>query len=99
MFASDALHVPELQTQETQEGVAPEPPNPAAQRLEDIQAQCSILISELDTDQNPEAVVKKHIAQLEKYTDLQDIALGLVTMIADQRKLCISNILDEMRRK
>ncbi|KAL7665378.1 hypothetical protein ABC855_g2633 [[Candida] zeylanoides] len=66
-------------------------------RLEDIQIQCSTLISELDSNQNPVAIVKKHIASLEKYSDLKDIALGLVTMIADQRQLRTTDILEEMK--
>lgn len=67
------------------------------QRLEDIKNQCSALISELDSNQDPEAIVKKHISQLKKYNELKDIALGLVTMIADQRQLRTTDILDEMK--
>lgn len=67
------------------------------QRLEDIKNQCSELISELDSNQNPEAIVKKHISQLKKYNELKDIALGLVTMIADQRQLKTTDILEEMK--
>lgn len=67
------------------------------QRLEDIKNQCSALISELDTNQDPEAIVKKHISQLKKYNELKDIALGLVTMIADQRQLRTTDILEEMK--
>ncbi|CCE85467.1 Piso0_005063 [Millerozyma farinosa CBS 7064] len=67
------------------------------QRLEDIKNQCSELISELDSDDDPEAIVKKHISQLKKYNELKDIALGLVTMIADQRKLRTTDILEEMK--
>lgn len=67
------------------------------QKLEDIKNQCSELISELDSDDDPEAVVKKHIGQLAKYNELKDIALGLITMIADQRKLRTTDILEEMR--
>lgn len=65
--------------------------------LEDIKNQCSELISELDSDENPEAIVKKHIGKLKKYNELRDIALGLVTMIADQRKLRTTDILEEMK--
>ncbi|CUM63939.1 uncharacterized protein PRCAT00001527001 [Priceomyces carsonii] len=61
------------------------------QSLEDIKNQCS------DSDEDPEAIVKKHISQLKKYNELKDIALGLVTMIADQRKLRTTDILEEMR--
>lgn len=67
------------------------------QRLEDIKNQCSKLISELDSNSNPEAIVKKHISQLKKYNELKDIALGLVTMIADQRQLRTTDILEEMK--
>lgn len=67
------------------------------QRLEDIKNQCSTLISELECNQDPEAIVKKHIAQLKQYHELKDIALGLVTMIADQRKLRTMDILEEMK--
>lgn len=67
------------------------------QRLDDIKNQCSLLISELDTNQDPEAIVKKHISQLKKYHELKDIALGLVTMIADQRQLRTTDILEEMK--
>lgn len=48
-------------------------------------------------NQDPEAIVKKHIAQLKQYHELKDIALGLVTMIADQRKLRTMDILEEMK--
>lgn len=41
--------------------------------------------------------MKKHISQLKKYNELKDIALGLVTMIADQRKLRTTDILEEMK--
>ncbi|CAH6721150.1 hypothetical protein CLIB1444_05S04676 [[Candida] jaroonii] len=80
-----------------------EPPLPSinqslkAKSLEDIKNQCSELISELDSDDNPEAIVKKHIGKLKKYNELRDIALGLVTMIADQRKLRTTDILEEMK--
>lgn len=49
------------------------------------------------TNVDPEAVVKRHISQLEKYNELKDIALGLVTMIADQRQLRTTDILEEMK--
>lgn len=49
------------------------------------------------SNQNPVAIVKKHIALLEKYSDFKDIALGLVTMIADQRQLRTTDILEEMK--
>ncbi|KAK6200066.1 Swi5-domain-containing protein [Scheffersomyces amazonensis] len=55
------------------------------QNLIDIKNQCSLLISELDSNQDPEAVVKKHVMQLKKYNDLKDIALDLVRLIAEQR--------------
>lgn len=66
-------------------------------KLEDIKNQCSELISELDSDDDPEAVVKKHISKLNEYNELKDIALGLVTMIADQRQLRTTDILEEMK--
>lgn len=66
-------------------------------KLEDIKNQCSELISELDSDDDPEAVVKKHISKLKEYNELKDIALGLVTMIADQRQLRTTDILEEMK--
>lgn len=67
------------------------------QHLNDIKNQCSVLIHELDCNVDPEAVVKRHISQLEKYNELKDIALGLVTMIADQRQLRTTDILEEMK--
>ncbi|ODV77524.1 uncharacterized protein CANTADRAFT_23640 [Suhomyces tanzawaensis NRRL Y-17324] len=67
------------------------------QRLNEIKNQCSALISELDSNKDPEAIVKKHISQLKKYHELKDIALGLVTMIADQRQLRTTDILEEMK--
>lgn len=69
------------------------------QNIRDIKDQCSELISELDSDQDPEAIVKRHISKIEKYDDLKDIALGLVTMIADQRKLRTTDILEEMKQE
>lgn len=66
-------------------------------KLEDIKNQCSELISELDSDEDPEAIVKKHISKLKEYNELKDIALGLVTMIADQRQLRTTDILEEMK--
>lgn len=65
--------------------------------LEDIKNQCSELISELDSDKDPEVIVKKHISKLKKYNDLEDIALGLVSMIADQRQLRTADIIEEMK--
>lgn len=41
-------------------------------------------------------MVKKHISQLKKYNELKDIALALVAMISDNRKLKITEILEEM---
>lgn len=67
------------------------------QHLNDIKNQCSVLIHELDCNVDPEAVIKRHISQLEKYNELKDIALGLVTMIADQRQLRTTDILEEMK--
>lgn len=67
------------------------------QNIRDIKDQCSELISELDSDEDPEAIVKRHISKIQKYDDLKDIALGLVTMIADQRKLRTMDILEEMK--
>lgn len=48
------------------------------------------------TDEDPEAVVKKHISQLKKYNEMKDIAFALVAMISDNRKLRITDILEEM---
>ncbi|KAK6456763.1 Swi5-domain-containing protein [Scheffersomyces xylosifermentans] len=67
------------------------------QRLNEIKTQCSTLISELDSDSDPEAVVRRHISQLTKYHELKDIALGLVTMIADQRHVRTTELLKEMK--
>lgn len=66
------------------------------QSLNDIKSQWSDLIHELDCNVDPEAVVRRHISQLEKYHELKDIALGLVTMIADQRHLRTTDILEEI---
>ncbi|EGV60446.1 hypothetical protein CANTEDRAFT_95893 [Yamadazyma tenuis ATCC 10573] len=66
------------------------------QKLEDIKNQCSQLISELDTDKDPKAIIRKHITKLKDYNDLQDIALSLVTMIADHHHLRTIDILQEM---
>ena len=55
-----------------------------------------IWTNDYSTDEDPEAVVKKHISQLKKYNELKDIALALVAMISDNRKLKITDILEEM---
>ena len=55
-----------------------------------------IWTNDYSTDGDPEAVVKKHISQLKKYNELKDIALALVAMISDNRKLKITEILEEM---
>ena len=55
------------------------------------------ILTHPSTNQDPEAIVKKHISQLKKYNELKDIALGLVTMIADQRQLRTTDILEEMK--
>lgn len=67
-------------------------------RLNDIKNQCSSLISELaNSTQNPKAIVKRHIIELNKYNELKEIALGLITMIADQRKVKTMDILEEIK--
>lgn len=40
--------------------------------------------------------MKAHILGLKKYNELKDVAMGLITMIADQRQLRMSDILKEM---
>ncbi len=45
---------------------------------------------------DPEEIVKAHILGLKKYNELKDVALGLITMIADQRQLRMADILKEM---
>ncbi|ABN67342.2 predicted protein [Scheffersomyces stipitis CBS 6054] len=67
------------------------------ERLDEIKKQCSQLISELDANPNPEEIVRKHIIMLNKYNELKDIALGLVTMIADQRHIRTTDILEEVK--
>ena len=55
-----------------------------------------IYINIVSVNEDPEAVVKKHISQLKKYNELKDLALALVAMISDNRKLKIADILEEM---
>ncbi|KAK6460627.1 Swi5-domain-containing protein [Scheffersomyces coipomensis] len=66
------------------------------EKLNEIKNQCSLLISELDSNQDPVAIVKKHISQLKKYNELKDIALDLVRLIAEQRHVKTSDIFNEM---
>lgn len=48
------------------------------------------------TSVDPEEIVKAHILGLKKYNELKDVAMGLITMIADQRQLRMADILKEM---
>lgn len=45
----------------------------------------------------PEAVVNEHIHQLKKYNETKDLALHLVSMIADQRGITIQEVFDDMK--
>ncbi|CAK9435540.1 uncharacterized protein LODBEIA_P02670 [Lodderomyces beijingensis] len=65
--------------------------------LDEIKQQCSTLIHELEGNQHPELIIKKHIQQLKKYNELKDVALQLITLIADQRQVKTTDILDEMK--
>ncbi|CCH46834.1 hypothetical protein BN7_6435 [Wickerhamomyces ciferrii] len=69
-----------------------------SKELEQLQQESNNLILELEhqTSINPEEIVKSHILGLKKYNELKDVAMGLITMIADQRQLKISDILKEM---
>ncbi|RCK55657.1 hypothetical protein Cantr_05586 [Candida viswanathii] len=64
--------------------------------LNEIKQQCSTLIHELEGNNNPELIIKKHIRQLNKYNELKDLALQLISLIANQRKVKILDILNEM---
>ncbi|EMG45606.1 hypothetical protein SBY92_004875 [Candida maltosa Xu316] len=64
--------------------------------LNELKQQCSTLIHELEGNNEPELIFKKHIQQLHKYNELKDIALQLISLIADQRQVKISDILSEM---
>ena len=66
------------------------------QSLNDIKLQCSRLIYELEGNNEPELIIKKYIQDLNKYNELKDLALQLITLIADQRKVKTSDILQEM---
>ncbi|KAI5969919.1 hypothetical protein CANMA_000959 [Candida margitis] len=65
--------------------------------LDEIKQQCSCLIHELEGNEQPEVIIKKHIQQLKKYNELKDVALQLVTLIADQRQVKTTDILNEMK--
>ncbi|KAI5958067.1 hypothetical protein KGF57_002875 [Candida theae] len=65
--------------------------------LDEIKQQCSCLIHELEGNDQPEVIVKRHIQQLKKYNELKDVALQLVTLIADQRQVKTTDILNEMK--
>ncbi|CAI5756726.1 unnamed protein product [Candida verbasci] len=65
--------------------------------LNEIKQQCSTLISELEGNNHPEIIIKKHIQQLKKYNELKDIALELISMIADHRQVKTTDILNEMK--
>ncbi|KAK6891410.1 hypothetical protein K6H09_004543, partial [Candida tropicalis] len=67
--------------------------------LNEIKQQCSRLIHELEGNNNPELIIKQHIKQLNKYNDLKDLALQLISLIANQRKVKINDILNEMNLK
>lgn len=70
------------------------------QSINDIKNQCSRLIKELaNSTQSPKSIVKRHIVQLDKYNEFKDIALGLITMIADHQELKTTDILEEMRHE
>ncbi|GME73888.1 unnamed protein product [Ambrosiozyma monospora] len=42
------------------------------------------------------SILKRHIRQLNKYNELKDVALSLVSLIADQKQVSIKSILEEM---
>lgn len=65
--------------------------------LDEIKQQCSCLIHELEGNDQPEVIIKRHIQQLKKYNELKDVALQLVTLIADQRQVKTTDILNEMK--
>ncbi|CAD1808744.1 Swi5 family protein [Candida parapsilosis] len=65
--------------------------------LDEIKRQCSCLIHELEGNDQPEVIIKRHIQQLKKYNELKDVALQLVTLIADQRQVKTTDILNEMK--
>ncbi|CDK29320.1 unnamed protein product [Kuraishia capsulata CBS 1993] len=68
------------------------------EKLDVLQQECNALISELDSSQeDAELIVKKHIKQLKRYNELKDVALSLVSLIADQKHLPVQEILDEMK--
>lgn len=46
---------------------------------------------------SPETVVNEHIRQLKKYNETKDLALGLVSMISDQRGITAQRVFDEMK--
>ncbi|ODV87132.1 hypothetical protein CANARDRAFT_188405, partial [[Candida] arabinofermentans NRRL YB-2248] len=71
------------------------------ERLESLQKECNQLISALELNESSdidysEAIVRKHIKSLKKYNDLKDVALSLVSMIATQKNVKVSDILEEM---
>lgn len=64
--------------------------------INEIRQQCSTLIHELEGNKHPELIIKKHIQQLNKYNELKDLALQLISLIANQKKVKIIDILNEM---
>lgn len=98
---SDNVVLPESQQLPPSKPILPDSSNtlPEIHKFDAIKNQCSQLISELDGNEDPVAVMKKHISQLQNYNELQDIALSLVTMIGDQHQLHTVEILREMENE
>ncbi|KAG7661154.1 uncharacterized protein J8A68_005327 [[Candida] subhashii] len=65
-------------------------------KLSELITHCSQLSSQLEGQDEPEVIIKRHIKQLNKYNELKDLALDLIGKIADSRQVRISEIFKEM---
>ncbi|ODV63513.1 Sae3p ASCRUDRAFT_73352 [Ascoidea rubescens DSM 1968] len=65
-----------------------------------IQKQCEDLIIELDLNNDqinkPELIIKDHIKKLNQYNELKDIAMGLITMIANHKQIDMKQVLQDL---
>lgn len=71
-------------------------------KLQELQRQTQQLEDEVlllqgeDSYRDAQELVTRHIGQLHRYNELRDIAMSLMTMIADQRHTSLSKVADEI---
>lgn len=69
-------------------------------KMQELESECQLLQLEFNSLRagaaTPQSVVKQHIAELKRFNRVKDIALGLITLIADSRGITVKEVMDEM---